>query len=87
MDFTTEEPTGANDVSQPGGKPEEMEWLTVREAAAYAGRVGVSTVRQACNRKELRHVRVGGRSTGPIRTRKEWVDEWLEAWARGGPLV
>ena len=60
------------------------EWLSAEQAAYYAGRLGVSTVREACNRKELRHIRVGGRPRGPIRTRREWVDEWLEGWARGG---
>ena len=60
------------------------EWLSAEQAANYAGGLGVSTVREACNRKELRHIRVGGRPRGPIRTRREWVDEWLEGWARGG---
>ena len=63
------------------------EWMTARDAAFYAGHLGVSTVRDACNRKELRHVRVGGRPRGPIRTRREWVDEWLEGWARGGEVA
>ena len=66
-----------NDIAQ-------GEWLSAEQAAYYAGRLGVSTVREACNRKELRHIRVGGRPRGPIRTRREWVDEWLEGWARGG---
>jgi excisionase family DNA binding protein len=66
---------------------DQSEWLTAQEAASYAGRLGVSTVRDACNRKELRHVRVGGRARGPIRTRREWVDEWLEGWARGGEVA
>lgn len=65
-------------------RPREAEWLTAAEAAAYAGGVGISTIRAACNRNALRHVRVGGAATGPIRTRKEWVTEWLERWARGG---
>ena len=66
---------------------EETEWLTAAEAGMYAGGIGVSTIREACNRNELRHIRVGGATRGPIRTRREWIDEWLERWARGGPVV
>jgi excisionase family DNA binding protein len=65
----------------------DAEWLTAVEAAAYAGNIGVSTIREACNRNELRHVRIGGTIRGPIRTREEWVDEWLQRWARGGRAV
>ena len=64
-------------------KREAIEWLDARQAAAYVC-IGVGTVRDACNRKALRHVRVGGRARGPIRTRREWVDEWLEGWVHGG---
>jgi hypothetical protein len=60
------------------------EWLTAAEAARYAGGIGVSTIREACNRNKLRHIRIGGRTRGPIRTRSEWITEWLERWARGG---
>jgi len=63
------------------------EWLTAAEAAAYAGGVGISTIRSACNRNALRHVRVGGGATGPIRTRREWVTDWLQRWARGGDPI
>lgn len=62
---------------------DRREWLTAGGAGGYAG-VSVGTIRQACNRNELRHIRIGGSTKGPIRTRKEWVDEWLERWARGG---
>lgn len=62
----------------------DAEWLTALEAAAYAGNIGVSTIREACNRNELRHVRIGGTNRGPIRTRREWIDEWLHRWTRGG---
>jgi excisionase family DNA binding protein len=65
----------------------DAEWLTALDAAAYAGNIGVSTIREACNRNELRHVRIGGTHRGPIRTRKEWVDEWLHRWTRGGHAV
>jgi hypothetical protein len=62
----------------------DAEWLTAIEAASHAGNIGVSTIREACNRNQLRHVRIGGTNRGPIRTRKEWIDEWLHRWTRGG---
>jgi hypothetical protein len=65
-------------------RPLATEWLTATEAAFYSGNIGVSTIREACNRNELRHVRIGGTNRGPIRTRKEWIDEWLRRWTRGG---
>jgi hypothetical protein len=66
---------------------DDREWLTAAEAGAYAGGVSVGTIRQACNRNMLRHVRIGGGFKGPIRTKRQWIDEWLEAWARGGGIV
>jgi excisionase family DNA binding protein len=78
----TRQDTSAASVADAGPK----EWLTADHAGVYAG-VGVGTIRQACNRNELRHIRVGGGSKGPIRTRKEWIDEWLERWARGGQTM
>jgi excisionase family DNA binding protein len=72
-------------VGAPPG-PENREWLTAEQASTHAG-IGVGTIRQACNRNELRHIRVGGGAKGPIRTRREWVDEWLEKWARGGQAM
>ena len=55
-------------------------WLTVAEGAAYSG-VSRDTIYTACERREIRHVRVGGRRT--IRLRREWIDAWLEQHARG----
>lgn len=56
-------------------------WLKVGEAAEYAG-VSRDTIYTACERDELRHVRVGGRRA--IRLKAEWLDEWLQQHSRGG---
>jgi hypothetical protein len=82
-DTTGAQATGAGD-SAPS---RDTEWLTAAEAAEYAGGVGISTIRQACNLNRLRHVRIGGGTTGPIRTRREWIAAWLEKWARGGDVA
>ena len=55
-------------------------WLNVGESAEYAG-LSRDTIYTACERKELRHVRVGGRRS--IRLKAEWIDAWLERHARG----
>ena len=55
-------------------------WLTVAEGAAYSG-VSRDTIYTACERRELRHVRVHGRRA--IRLKPEWIDAWLERHARG----
>jgi excisionase family DNA binding protein len=55
-------------------------WLNVREGAEYAG-LSRDTIYTACERKELRHVRVGGRRS--IRLKPEWIDAWLERHASG----
>jgi len=55
-------------------------WLTVAEAAEYAG-VSRDTIYTACERREIHHVRVGGRRA--IRLKPCWIDEWLERHARG----
>jgi len=54
-------------------------WLNVSEAAEYAG-VSRDTIYTACERREVRHARVGGRRS--IRLRPEWIDDWLERHAR-----
>jgi excisionase family DNA binding protein len=53
-------------------------WLTVGEAAQYAG-VSRDTIYTACERREIRHARVGGRRA--IRLKPEWIDAWLERHA------
>ena len=55
-------------------------WLNVAEGAEYAG-LSRDTIYTACERKELRHARVGGRRS--IRLKPEWIDAWLERYARG----
>jgi excisionase family DNA binding protein len=55
-------------------------WLTVAEGAEYAG-ISRDTVYTACERGELRHARIGGRRA--IRLKPEWIDAWLERYARG----
>ena len=56
-------------------------WLNVSEAAEYAG-VSRDTIYTACERREIRHARVGGRRA--IRLKPEWIDAWFE---RHAPLV
>jgi excisionase family DNA binding protein len=58
-------------------------WLTVSEGAEYAG-VSRDTIYTACERGELRHVRIGGRRS--IRLKPEWIDAWLERHVRGASL-
>jgi excisionase family DNA binding protein len=55
-------------------------WLTVAEGAEHSG-VSRDTIYTACERNELRHVRVGGRRA--IRLKAEWIDAWLERHTRG----
>jgi len=55
-------------------------WLTVTQAAEYAG-VSRDTIYTACERREIRHARLGGRRA--IRLKPEWIDEWLEQHAPG----
>ena len=50
-------------------------WFKVQDAARYAG-VSTDTIYTACERGELRHVRIGGRRA--IRLKGEWIDAWLE---------
>jgi hypothetical protein len=50
-------------------------WMDARQAAHYTSS-RVSTIRRICRQCGLRHIRIGHRF-GPIRTRVEWIDEWM----------
>jgi len=54
-------------------------WLNVAEGAEHAG-VSRDTIYTACERRELRHARIGGRRA--IRLKPEWIDAWLERHTR-----
>ena len=54
-------------------------WLTVAQGAEYSG-VSRDTIYTACERRELRHARIGGRRA--IRLKPEWIDAWLERHAQ-----
>lgn len=55
-------------------------WLTVAESAIHSG-VSRDTIYTACERRELKHARIGGRRS--IRIKADWIDAWLERHARG----
>jgi excisionase family DNA binding protein len=58
--------------------PVNSPWLTTREAADYARR-GPRQIRQAIKSGKLRAAIVGGKRQGI--TRREWLDEMIEAEA------
>jgi len=58
-------------------------WLTIADAAAYA-KLSKDVLYAACERGELRHVRIGGRRS--IRLRRDWIDDWLLRHARGATV-
>jgi len=53
-------------------------WMRVTEAAQYAG-VSRDTIYTACERREIKDARIGGRRV--IRLKPEWIDAWLERHA------
>ena len=59
-------------------------WLNVAEGAEYAG-VCRDTIYTACERGELRHVRIGGRRA--IRLKAQWIDDWFERHCRGTSIA
>jgi excisionase family DNA binding protein len=54
------------------------EWLTAKEAAAYA-KCGVQSIYNGVKRKRLRAARING--SGNLRFLAEWIDAWLLAEA------
>lgn len=56
-------------------------WLNAEQAASYVGQAARSIYR-ACGNGDLRHVRINGKRE--LRTRAEWLDQWLERYAHGG---
>ena len=56
-------------------------WLDAEQAAAYVQQTTRSIYR-ACGTGELRHVRINGKRE--MRTRAEWLDEWLKKYEYGG---
>jgi len=54
--------------------------MAPREAAAYLG-LSVDAIYDACALKGLKHSKLGHAT---MRLRREWLDEWVEANARGG---
>src|SRR5438067_7521595 len=69
----TTNPHGSHHRGPSGGTMKT--WLTVAEGAEYSG-VSRDTIYTACERRELRHARIGGRRA--IRLKPEWIDAWLE---------
>jgi hypothetical protein len=76
--YTTSEGVAVIERQEPIG---DSTWLGTRQAAIYAS-LGAATIRKACGRHELQHVRVG-RANGPILIRTEWVDAWIMREVRG----
>ena len=68
-------PTTITNNSEPVS--DDVVWLTARQAAEYTS-CGVGLIRRACRHEELQHIRLGNRASGPILTRTDWVDAWLE---------
>lgn len=62
-----------------GGIPSP--WLNVAQAAEYIQQ-GTRSIYRAAGRGELRCTRINGK--GELRTKAEWLDQWLERFARGG---
>jgi excisionase family DNA binding protein len=52
------------------------DWLTAKQAAAYA-KCGVQSIYNGVKRKRLRAARMNG--TGQLRFLAEWIDAWLIA--------
>jgi excisionase family DNA binding protein len=66
-------------VDAAGSSPVPSPWLTVAQAADYAA-VSTDTIYFACQRGELRHIRIGGRRS--IRLKAEYLDAWMERFVQ-----
>lgn len=58
-------------------------WYTTTEAAAYL-KVNLKTIQRACASGEMRHTRVGDGMRAEYRIRREWLDDWMMRYVRGG---
>jgi excisionase family DNA binding protein len=54
-------------------------WFTPKEAAAHLS-VHVESIYDACQRKGLRHSKLGYKT---IRIKREWLDDWAETYVPG----
>lgn len=61
--------------------PHEGGWIDPDKAAAHCG-VSTRTIYYACGAGLLRHTRINGKRD--IRTRIEWIEEWMNRFVRGG---
>lgn len=59
-------------------------WWTAKQAADYVG-AGPKEIYKAVRRRKLKAVRLNER--GDIRTRREWVDEWMEQKQRDSFVI
>lgn len=69
-------------MEQPDRTPvPESPWLNAEKASQYVG-LAPRSIFRACASGELRHVRINGKRE--LRTRAEWLDEWLQRHTYGG---
>ncbi len=71
-------PSEAISVVTPDDVATDARWIDARQAAQYTC-LSATTIRKACKRGGLQHIRLG-RPGGPIRTRTEWVHAWMMRW-------
>ena len=56
--------------------PAPAGWFTPKEAAAHLS-VHVESIYDACQKKGLRHSKLGYKT---IRIKREWLDDWAETY-------
>ena len=62
-------------------RSDDHEWLTVNEACQIV-KIGRRTFERYLSRGTGPRVkRIGGRKRGPIRIRRDWLDQWMEEGA------